>query len=101
MAVEENIVRTVVAQLGKERPAFYRSDVISGFETSAGRARAMMHKFAVAPARLIDNGGRSAIGIALRPQHIIGDVLGLRLSSSSWSARRQIEFLVELKTSHT
>ncbi|EJK63811.1 hypothetical protein THAOC_15513, partial [Thalassiosira oceanica] len=24
-----------------------------------------------------------------------------RLSSSSWSARRQIEFLVELKTSHT
>ncbi|EJK51476.1 hypothetical protein THAOC_29345 [Thalassiosira oceanica] len=43
--------------------AFYRSDVISGSETSAGRARAMMHKFAVAPARLIDNGGRRAIGI--------------------------------------
>ena len=57
--------------------AFYRSDVISGSETSAGRARAMMHKFAVAPARLIDNGGRRAIGIALRPQHIIGDVLGM------------------------
>ncbi|EJK65717.1 hypothetical protein THAOC_13398, partial [Thalassiosira oceanica] len=53
------------------------SDVISGSETSAGRARAMMHKFAVTPARLIDNGGRRAIGIALRPQHIIGDVLGM------------------------
>ncbi|EJK63312.1 hypothetical protein THAOC_16036, partial [Thalassiosira oceanica] len=57
--------------------AFYRSDVISGSETSAGRACAMMHKFAVAPARLIDNGGRRAIGIALRPQHIIWDVLGM------------------------
>ena len=31
---------------------FYRSDVINGSETSAGRARAMMHKFAVTPARL-------------------------------------------------
>ncbi|EJK57103.1 hypothetical protein THAOC_22891 [Thalassiosira oceanica] len=37
---------------------FYRSDVINSSETSAGRARAMMHKFAVAPAHLIDNGGR-------------------------------------------
>ncbi|EJK53715.1 hypothetical protein THAOC_26785, partial [Thalassiosira oceanica] len=53
------------------------SDIISGSETSADRARAMMHKFAVAPARLIDNGGRRAIGIALRPQHFIGDVLGM------------------------
>ena len=57
--------------------AFYRSDIISGSETSADRARALMHKFAVAPARLIDNGGRRAIGIALRPQHFIGDVLGM------------------------
>ncbi|EJK63446.1 hypothetical protein THAOC_15890, partial [Thalassiosira oceanica] len=40
------------------------SDVISGSETSAGRARAMIHKFAVAPARLIDNGGR-AMGAAI------------------------------------
>ncbi|EJK71968.1 hypothetical protein THAOC_06543, partial [Thalassiosira oceanica] len=58
--------------------AFYRSDVICGSETqetSAGRARAMMHKFAVAPARLVDNGVRRAIGIAPRPQHIIGDAL--------------------------
>ncbi|EJK57365.1 hypothetical protein THAOC_22596, partial [Thalassiosira oceanica] len=46
-------------------------------KTSSGRARAMMHKFAVALARLIDNGGRRAIGIALRPQHFIGDVLGV------------------------
>ncbi|EJK68447.1 hypothetical protein THAOC_10371, partial [Thalassiosira oceanica] len=53
------------------------SDVINGSETSAGQARAMMHKFAVAPARLIDNGGRRAIGIALRPQHFKGDVLGM------------------------
>ncbi|EJK49059.1 hypothetical protein THAOC_32099, partial [Thalassiosira oceanica] len=29
------------------------SDVINGSKTSADRARAMMHKFAVAPARLI------------------------------------------------
>ncbi|EJK73082.1 hypothetical protein THAOC_05316 [Thalassiosira oceanica] len=56
---------------------FHRSDVINGSETSAGQARAMMHKFAVAPARLIDNGGRRAIGIALRPRHFIGDVLGM------------------------
>ena len=39
--------------------AFHGSDVINGSETSAGRARAMMHKFAVAPARLIDNGNRT------------------------------------------
>ncbi|EJK49913.1 hypothetical protein THAOC_31162 [Thalassiosira oceanica] len=56
---------------------FYRNDVINGSGTSAGRARAMMSEFAVAPARLIDNGGRRAIGIALRPQHFIGDVLGM------------------------
>ncbi|EJK75194.1 hypothetical protein THAOC_03092, partial [Thalassiosira oceanica] len=45
------------------------SDVINGSETSADRARAMVHKFAVTPASLIDNGGRRAIGIALQPQH--------------------------------
>ena len=56
---------------------FYRSDVINGSETSAGRARAMMHKFAVTPASLIDIVGRRAIGIALRPQHFIGGVLGM------------------------
>ncbi|EJK59515.1 hypothetical protein THAOC_20250 [Thalassiosira oceanica] len=61
---------------------FYRSDVINGSETSAGgRACAMMHKFAVTPvvtqASLIDNIGHRAIGIALRPQHFIGDVLGM------------------------
>ncbi|EJK44037.1 hypothetical protein THAOC_37458 [Thalassiosira oceanica] len=43
-----------------------RNDVINGSETSVGRARAMMSEFAVAPACLIDNGGRRAIGIALR-----------------------------------
>ena len=54
------------------------SDVINGSETSAGRARATMHKFAVAPACLIDNNvGRRAIGIALRPRHFIGGVLGM------------------------
>ena len=56
---------------------FYGSDVINGCETSAGRAREMVHKFAVTPASLIDNGGRRAIGIAPRPQHYIGDVLGM------------------------
>ncbi|EJK65082.1 hypothetical protein THAOC_14113, partial [Thalassiosira oceanica] len=61
----------------KSAGSWEKSDVISGSETSAGRARAMMHKFSIAPARLIDNGGRRAIGIALRPQHIIGDVLGM------------------------
>ena len=55
---------------------FYRND-INGSETSAGRARLMMSEFAVAPARLIDNSGRRAIGIALRPQHFKGDVLGM------------------------
>ncbi|EJK75685.1 hypothetical protein THAOC_02587 [Thalassiosira oceanica] len=35
------------------------SDVINGSKTSAGRARAMMHKFAVVPVRLIDNVGRT------------------------------------------
>ncbi|EJK71018.1 hypothetical protein THAOC_07578, partial [Thalassiosira oceanica] len=54
---------------------------INGSETSAGRARAMMHKFAVAPARLIDNGGHRAIGIALRPQHFKGDVLGMNIGA--------------------
>ena len=52
---------------------FYRTDCINGSGTSAGRARAMMHKFAVTPASLIDNVGRRAIGIALRPQHFRGD----------------------------
>ena len=56
---------------------FHGSDIIKGSETSAGLARAMMHKFAVTPASLIDNVGRRAIGIALRPQHFIGDVLGM------------------------
>ncbi|EJK68449.1 hypothetical protein THAOC_10365 [Thalassiosira oceanica] len=57
---------------------FYRNDFIYGSETSAGRARSMMSEFAVAPACLIDNGGRRAIGIALqRPRHFIGDVLGM------------------------
>ncbi|EJK65370.1 hypothetical protein THAOC_13775 [Thalassiosira oceanica] len=45
---------------------FYRSDVINGSGTSAGRARSMMSEFAIAPAHLIDNAGRRAIGIALR-----------------------------------
>ena len=56
---------------------FYRNAVINGSGTSAGRARLTMSEFAVAPARLIDNGGRRAIGIALRPQHFKGDVLGM------------------------
>ncbi|EJK66778.1 hypothetical protein THAOC_12272 [Thalassiosira oceanica] len=55
------------------------TSVAAGFYsgTSAGRARLTMSEFAVAPARLIDNGGRRAIGIALRPQHFKGDVLGM------------------------
>ncbi|EJK58588.1 hypothetical protein THAOC_21276 [Thalassiosira oceanica] len=55
---------------------FYRSDVLNGPKTSADRARATMHKFAVTPASLIviDNIGRRAIGIALWPQHLIGDM---------------------------
>ncbi|EJK64896.1 hypothetical protein THAOC_14317, partial [Thalassiosira oceanica] len=49
---------------------FYRNnDIINGSGTSEGRARAMMSEFAVAPAHLIDNGGRRAIRIALRQQH--------------------------------
>ena len=62
---------------------FYRNAVINGSGTSAGRVRAMMHKFAVAPARLIDNGGRRAIGIALR--HIIGDLLGMNRCRHGWA----------------
>ncbi|EJK46948.1 hypothetical protein THAOC_34362 [Thalassiosira oceanica] len=41
------------------------------------RARLMMNEFAFAPACLIDNVGRRVIGIALRPQHFIDDVLGM------------------------
>ena len=66
-----------IPQLTSVAAGFYGSDVINGSETSAVRARAMMHKFAVTPASLIDNGGRRAIGIAPRPQHFIGDVLGM------------------------
>ena len=40
---------------------FYRSDVINGSETSAVQARAMMHKFAVTPASLINYVIRRAI----------------------------------------
>ena len=53
----------------------YRSDVPNGCETSKGRARAMMDKFAITTASLIDSVGRRAIGIALRPQHFKGGVL--------------------------
>ena len=56
---------------------FYRSDVPNGCETSKGRARAMMDKFAITTASLIDSVGRRAIGIALRPQHFKGGVLGM------------------------
>ena len=56
---------------------FYRNAVINGSGTSAGWARLTMSEFAVAPARLIDNGGRRAIRIALWPQHFKGDVLGM------------------------
>ncbi|EJK64557.1 hypothetical protein THAOC_14700 [Thalassiosira oceanica] len=42
------------------------NDVINGSGTSAGRARLMMSEFAVAPARLIDNGGR-AMGAIIGP----------------------------------
>ncbi|EJK62749.1 hypothetical protein THAOC_16626 [Thalassiosira oceanica] len=45
---------------------FYRNAVINGSGTSAGRARLMMSEFAVAPARLNDNGG-SAIGAIIGP----------------------------------
>ncbi|EJK44153.1 hypothetical protein THAOC_37334 [Thalassiosira oceanica] len=63
--------------------SFYRNNVINSSGTSAGRAHAMMSEFAVAPARLIDNGGRRAIGIALlRPQHFIGDVLGMNIGAT-------------------
>ena len=66
-----------IPQLTSVAAVFYRSDVINGSETSADWARATMHKFAVASALLIDNVGRRAIGIALRPQHFMGDVLGM------------------------
>ena len=66
-----------IPRLTSVAAGFYGSDVINGFETSAVRARAMMHKFAVTPASLIDNGGRRAIGIVPRPQQFIGDVLGM------------------------
>ncbi|EJK49584.1 hypothetical protein THAOC_31525 [Thalassiosira oceanica] len=45
--------------------------------TPATTPRLMMSEFAVAPARLIDNSGRRAIGIALPPQHFKGDALGM------------------------
>ncbi|EJK66687.1 hypothetical protein THAOC_12368 [Thalassiosira oceanica] len=47
---------------------FYRNAVINGSGTSAGRARLTMtmSKFAVAPARLIDNSGR-AMGAVIGP----------------------------------
>ncbi|EJK46848.1 hypothetical protein THAOC_34467, partial [Thalassiosira oceanica] len=67
-------LRSPAAQISGRKAV---NDVINGSGTSAGRARAMMHKFAVTPASLIDKGGRRAIGIALRPQHFKGDVLGM------------------------
>ena len=65
-------LRLIPPHLTSVAAGFYGSDVIKGSETSADRARAMMHKFAVTPASLIDNAGRRAIGIALRPQRFIG-----------------------------
>ena len=54
-------------------------DKLSTLEYALARScdQAFVLEFATCPARLIDNGGRRAIGIALRPQHIIGDVLGM------------------------
>ena len=46
---------SLIPHLTSVAASLYRSDVINGSETSAGPARAMMHKFAVAPACLIDN----------------------------------------------
>ena len=69
--------RSSIPYLTSVAAGFYGSDVVNGSKTSADRARAMMHKFAVAPARLIGNSNRRAIGIALRPQHFIGGVLGM------------------------
>ncbi|EJK47333.1 hypothetical protein THAOC_33953 [Thalassiosira oceanica] len=53
---------SLVPHLTSIAAGFYGSDVINGSETSAGRARAMMlHKIAVAPACLIDNGGTAVV----------------------------------------
>ena len=57
--------RSSIPYLTSVAAGFYGSDVINGSETSADRARAMMHKFAVTPASLIDNVGRRAIAAIL------------------------------------
>ncbi|EJK64251.1 hypothetical protein THAOC_15034 [Thalassiosira oceanica] len=44
---------SLIPYLTSVAAGFYRNDVIICSGTSAGRARAMMHKFAVAPARII------------------------------------------------
>ncbi|EJK59400.1 hypothetical protein THAOC_20383 [Thalassiosira oceanica] len=65
--------------------AFYRSDIISGSETSVDRARAMMHKFAVvALARLIDNGGPQAVEALLAgARHCLGPVLNSAMQTAA------------------
>ena len=46
-----------ISHLTSVAAGFHGSDIFNGFGALAGRARAMMHKFAVAPACLIDNVG--------------------------------------------
>ncbi|EJK54204.1 hypothetical protein THAOC_26228 [Thalassiosira oceanica] len=78
---------------------FHRSDVINGSGTSAGRSRLMMSEFAIAPSRLIDNVGRRAIGIALRPQHIVlGDVLGMNIGAMGAIIGPPVEAMEELNS---
>ena len=57
---------------------FYRNDVING-SGDLGRPGSFDDEqiCRCTGSRLIDNGGRRAIGIVLRPQHFIGDVLGM------------------------
>ncbi|EJK59085.1 hypothetical protein THAOC_20732 [Thalassiosira oceanica] len=70
-------IRTRTGGQPTEPPVSIEVTLVIGSETSAGWARLMMHKFSVPPASLIDNVVRRAIGIALQPQHFIGDVLGM------------------------
>jgi len=107
----------VVARSGKKAP--YRSTTIDdvvelglrfvvSFYTLDIAIREWHHRYRRAILGLVGwSGGllpcsrlRTSI-LALSLPRSITCLLGLRLSSSSWSARRQIEFLVELKTSHT
>ncbi|EJK69299.1 hypothetical protein THAOC_09455, partial [Thalassiosira oceanica] len=54
---------SLIPNLTSVAAGFYRSDVVNGSETPAGRFHAMMHKFAVTSASLIDNVGWDVLGM--------------------------------------